>query len=262
MTKFLNPPKRFKFSDDIMFSLIMQNEDICRDVLTVILGEKIGKIKHLVTQNTIANKADRKYIRVDVSVETENGKLYDIEMQTTSHKSLPQRMRLYQAMMDVNTVQLRQSYKSIPDNFVIFICNFDFFERDAPLYICRNLCENVERLPLNDGTYKIVVNATAFADAKSEKLASFLCYVNTNEPSDELTRRIDTMVNSNAYQMSALEGFMTQFSTFEMDARDEARAEGAYQKACETARRLLVKGLSVTEIADITDLSEEEILAL
>ena len=81
------------------------------------------------------------------------------------------------------------------------------------------------------------------------------------------------MVNSNAYQQNALEEFF-HFSAIDQDrrkdafnegkakGRSEGLAEGAYQKACETATKLLVKGLSITEIVDITGLSEAEILAL
>ena len=73
------------------------------------------------------------------------------------------------------------------------------------------------------------------------------------------------MVNSNTYQQNALEGFF-QFSTIDQDRRKDAfkegEAKGAYQKACETAKKLLLKGFSLYEIQDITGLSENEILKL
>ncbi|MBQ9494041.1 MAG: hypothetical protein IJR50_00205 [Treponema sp.] len=84
---------------------------------------------------------------------------------------------------------------------------------------------------------------------------------------------------------SALEGFF-QFSTIDQERRKddfregeakglakgrtlglikghtEGKAERAYQKACKTAKKLLLKGFSLYEIQDITGLTQEEILKL
>ncbi len=38
------------FTDDFMFSQVMHDEEICRQVVELILGIKIGKIEYLSTQ--------------------------------------------------------------------------------------------------------------------------------------------------------------------------------------------------------------------
>ena len=261
------------------------NERICSEVIELLLGNRIGKIKRLITENQIANKVDRRYIRLDVTVETEDGNIYDVEMQTYSRKNLPKRMRLYSSMIDANYLDKNEDFENLPKTFIIFICTFDFYKKGKPLYFFRNLCNDEEDLDFRDETYKLVANTTAFHKAENEKLRAFLEYVQSNQATDELTRRIDKMVNSPNYQVSALEGFRA-FSMIEMDTKREAFDEGfdegfgeglsegrtqgisegisqgAYQKACETAIKLREMGLSLENIAKATGLSEEEIMAL
>jgi len=50
--------------------------------------------------------------------------------------------------------------------------------------------------------------------------------------------------------------------TFE-DILEDERAEAAHEKACDMAKKMLAQGkLSIQEIADISDLPEEEIRTL
>ena len=44
--------------------------------------------------------------------------------------------------------------------------------------------------------------------------------------------------------------------------REEGRAEGAHDKAVETARNMLAEGISVATVIKCTDLAEEEVSEL
>ena len=75
--------KRFDdltIADDFMFCKVMQNEDICKEFLEMVLSDKIGKIVYLSPQNSVATGIEAKSIRLDVFVKDEAGKSYDIEM--------------------------------------------------------------------------------------------------------------------------------------------------------------------------------------
>ena len=255
------PPKRFKFSDDVMFSLVMADKEICGEVITRIIGNEIGEIRHIITQRTLVNKPKLKYTRFDVCVETTDGKLYDVEIQMSDQHNLERRKRYYQSMLDATTTRSGTEYENLPDTYIIFICDFDYFGKGEPLYIFENLCKNNSGVVLKDGSHKVVVNLGGYEKCDNERLKLLLHYIKTNAANDDLTRRIDDMVNSNAYQQNALEDFF-QFSTIDQDRRKDAFKEGAYQKACETARILLEMGLNVDKITLATGLSEEEIAHL
>ena len=67
-------------ADDFMFCKIMQNEDICKEFLEMVLANEIGKIAYLSPQNTVAAGIEAKSVRLDVFIKDETGKSYDIEM--------------------------------------------------------------------------------------------------------------------------------------------------------------------------------------
>ena len=82
------------FTDDFLFCKVLENnEDICEELLELILGKKIRKINYLAKQKVIDITSDGKGIRLDVYLEDDENTVFDIEMQTTTRKDLPKRTR-------------------------------------------------------------------------------------------------------------------------------------------------------------------------
>ena len=276
---------KYDFSDDVIFCHIMQNSDICKEVLEIILAENIAPIKNIISQNSLSRVKDAKTIRLDIMVETIDGKLYDIEMQIAKKHELPKRMRFYQSMLDLSYLQEGEHYRKLRDNYVIFICKFDFFKKNLPVYFFENSCKNDDSIKLNDGTKKIIINTTAFENAKNKKLQQLLAFIQKGTPSNTLTRRINEMVEITKLQKAARE-FYQLISPYEMDIRDEGiteglkegherglkegrelglkegRAEGSHTRTIEIAKQMLLKNFSQEDICDITGLSLEEVQAL
>lgn len=94
-----------------------------------------------------------KGIRLDVYVKGTD-KVFDIEMQATDTKELPERARYYQGVIDVDCLDSGQLYKSLKDSFIIFICVPDIFSRGLPVYTFENLCHQDTTIPLGDRTLK------------------------------------------------------------------------------------------------------------
>ena len=161
-----------------------------------------------------------------------------------------------------------QSYykQELKPSYVIFICTFDYFEKDEPVYFFRSW--DVENgLPLDDFSYKIVLN-TACSPAKvPEKLKAFYEYINDPKKSQasELTRMIDERVrkfNSGEWR--------SKYMTFEQilnererksfaQGHSEGLTEGAAQKQREIAKSMMKEGISKKIITKITGLSDEEV---
>ena len=81
----------------------------------------------------LAGAFGKKGVRFDV-VAHEGRKLYDIEMQVTNHKDLPQRIRYYQGMLDKATLDSGKDYRGLKQTYIIFICTFDAFGWGLPVY--------------------------------------------------------------------------------------------------------------------------------
>jgi len=240
--------------DDFMFCKVMQNTDVCKKLIEIILADTIGKIAYISIQHNITTYEQAKSVRFDVLMQTENGKFYDVEMQVSNERNIPKRMRFYQAAIDISFLDKGNSYNSLNDSFIIFICTFDAIGKNRPVYTFENLCIEDKNTPLQDGTRKVIINAEAFNNTEDKELKEFLEYLKTGEATNEFTREIETMIQAIKQNEQARQEYRLM-STFEMDAREK----GAYDKSIETAKILKQLGDSLQKIMQVTGLTESEI---
>ena len=203
-------------------------------------------------------------VRFDAFVES--SKLWaDIEMQTSDGLELDKRARYYHANRDLDFLEQGKRYKDLKPSYVIFICTFDHFNMDEPVYFFRSWA--VEKgLPLDDLSYTIVLNTKCSPEKVPETLKPFYEYLNDpkKNQASELTRMIDERVrkfNSNEWRK--------RYMTFEYILNEHKREgeaigfeKGAAQKQREIAKNLKQAGIPVEVIAENTGLSAEEVEAL
>ena len=111
--------------------------------------------------------------------------------------------------------------------------------------------------PLQDGTKKIILNASAFKETNNQALQGFLQYVKTGKVTTEYTRRIEKVIQTVKISEQARKEYRVLPAVI-MDAFDE----GSRQAKLETAKNLLHFGLSRENIAQVTGLSPAEVDAL
>jgi len=244
--------------DDFMFCKVMQNTDLCKRLIEMILSDTIGQISYISVQHNINAYEQAKSVRFDVLVQTENGKFYDVEMQVSNEKNIPKRMRFYQAAIDISFLDKGKFYNDLNDSFIIFICLFDVIDKNKPIYTFENICIENKNISLQDGTKKIIINADAFNNTKNKALKGFLEYLKTGKTKNEFTRRIEEMIQTIKQNEQARQEYRLM-STFEMDARYKGFTEGTYNNKKETAKILKQLGDSIQKIMQVTGLPEEEI---
>ena len=249
--------KRFEdltFTDDFMFCKAMQNPDLCKGLIEMILADTIGKIAYISIQHNLKNYEQAKSVRFDVLVQTENGNLYDVEMQVSNEKNIPKRMRFYQAAIDISFLDIGNFYNDLNDSFIIFICLFDVIGKNRPVYTFENICIEDKNISLQDGTKKVIINSEAFKNTEDKDLKEFLEYLKTGKPNNEFTRRIEEVIQTIKENEQARQEYRLM-STFEMDARYKGFSEGLKQ----TAKNMKMEKLDISLIKKITGLSESEI---
>lgn len=266
-------------TDDFLFCRVMRNEQICRQLLELILHVKVGKIKFLTSQHEIEVDPQSKAIAMDVYLRDED-KVVNVEMQNGHRLELPKRTRYYQAVADVDNTSPGKSYTDMKDNYVIFICTFDPFLLGNAIYEFENICMSCNpTLPLNDGTHKIFLNTTANDLASLDPdLKLFYDYVCCGTAESQLTERISGEITAIKKNREARRKYMT-YTTRIMEAKTDALNEGIaigeergrsegislgitqgeHKKAIETAEKLITLGLPQDQIASVTGLSPEEI---
>ena len=240
--------------DDFMFCKVMQNPDLCKKLIEMILTDTIGKIAYISIQHNINTYEQAKSVRFDVLVQTENGKFYDVEMQVSNEKNISKRMRFYQAAIDISFLDKGNFYNDLNESFIIFICLFDVLRKNRSIYTFENICLEDKNISLQDGTKKVIINAEAFKDTKNKELKEFLEYLKTGKTKSEFTREIETMIQAVKNNEQARQEYRLM-STFEMDAR----YKGIYENKRETAKILKQLGDSLQKIMQVTGLPESEI---
>lgn len=84
-----------EFSDWPMFDLLMTNEELCRELLEVVLDAPVSNIEYVIAENDIRPTLTNHGVRLDAYVKTEN-EVCNIEMQTVKRAKLGRRLRFYQ----------------------------------------------------------------------------------------------------------------------------------------------------------------------
>ena len=181
-------------TDAFMFAKVMSNKEICKPVLEQILNIKIRDIEYLDYEETIQIAPGSKSIRLDIYVEDDNNTVFNLEMQTTNYEELPKRSRYYQDIIDLKLIEKGQAYDILKTSYVIFICTFDFFEKNRSIYEFENICVDDSDIKLNDGTHKIFLNTKGNRDGISEELQMLLDYFDGREPESQLAKDIDRKV--------------------------------------------------------------------
>ena len=214
-----------EFSDDFMFySVLTLNPDLLKEMLERILDMEIAEIQLLEGQKTMEYCYTGKGIRLDVYAKTTDGKVFNVEMQTSGEKQIPKRMRYYQGMLDVNLLKKSGDYTKIDDSYIIFICLHDPFGKNLPVYTFKNICTEEDSVLLEDGTSKIVVNVSGDKSKASKKLIPLLEYIESNATKDDFTGKLENEVT----RIKGLEERRNLYMLYEINlakAREEGRAE-------------------------------------
>ena len=262
--------KNATIANNFIFYKIMQNnEDVCKELLEILLQIKIDHIV-MHTEETIEIDYDKKGIRLDVYAEGTD-KAFDLEMQSTDKGELPERARYYQGVLDVSTLSSGADYKELKDNYVIFICVPDIFEKGLAKYTFENLCLENHEIKLNDRAYKYFFIASNYDKILDERQKAFLKLVMSPNATgtDSFTEKVTKLVEEAKLNTQWRKQFMEweremakKFREGKEEGIKEGLIEGAQQKAEEIAKNALIAKLPIDQISQITGLSTEIILEI
>ena len=182
------------FTDDFMFCKIMENDEhICKSVIEILLGIQVERIDYANRQESIAMDFGSRGIRLDVVVKGD-GKIFNLEMQTTMEKDLPKRARYYQAMMDLDFLEKGKEYETLPESFVVFICTSDPFGCGLPRYTVNQTCmeNSAASEKIDDKSRKVYYNARAWKEQSEQdaEVQAFLKFLATRKAESKLTGEI------------------------------------------------------------------------
>ena len=268
------------FTNDFVFAMVMRDPEICKGIVELLLpNEEIGEVKIATADNSLPDKAkapevvpqasldfgkDMRGVRFDAYVKTAN-EWIDIEMQTTNKHDIEKRSRYYQVLMDTDCLEKGSKFKDLKTTYVVFICTFDYFSLDEPMYVAESYIRK-NNLHFDDGTSKILLNTKCSPDKVPEKLRAFYAYI--NDPTKVGSKLIEG-INERVKEYNT-EEWRAKFVTLECmiaeakeegleQGRTEGEAYGRADRELEMAKALKDKGVDIEIIAETSGLSVEEI---
>lgn len=217
---------QLKFKDNFMFGAVMVNEEICRNFLEMAVGVPIEKVE-ISKEKSMIYHPEYRGIRLDIIARDEKRTHYNVEMQVAKKSHLGKRARYYHSQMDMELLLTGEDYTLLPASYVIFICDFDPFDKKKYRYIFQNVCRETG-LSMADGSTTIFLSTCGENEAEVPgKLIRFLKFVkadltdSTRDYQDDYIRKIQESIAKIKGSREMEEKFML----LEELLRDE-RAEG------------------------------------
>ena len=173
--------------------LVSQGEDgeeVCRILLSTILGRPIRKVHVVPQKNVLGIDTDRHGIRMDAYIEDVSEEalneidakvipdIYDLEPNSAYEKrSLPKRMRYYHGLIDTQVLASDTEYDKLPNVVIIIILPYDPFGKNRMVYTVQNQCVEDTTIPYDDGARKIFLNTRGTEGNPSQELKDMLKYI-------------------------------------------------------------------------------------
>ena len=143
--------------DNFMFGAVMMNEEICRELLELVLGFRIAKVT-VSREKSYVYHPKYKGVRLDIIAADEKNTHYDVEMQVSRKAKPGKRSRYYHSQIDMDLLLTGEDYETLPDAYVIFICDFDPFDKKKYRYTFDSLCREDHDLLLEDGSHTVFLS--------------------------------------------------------------------------------------------------------
>lgn len=201
-------------------------------------------------------------ICLDVYLDDEAGTIYNVEMQNTRDE-LPRRARYYQSGIDRHTLEKGDGYDSLRESYVIFVCNYDHFNRGLAVYEKVSTLRGCEDEIYDDGSHVYILNSRYKTKNAAEPIIQFLDCIRDgkfaeNYADGSLMSVVVEAVNS-VKTNSEKEGMYMTFAMKLADERRIGRAEGRTEERVESIMHLM-EGLSLTreQAAKILKIPEDE----
>ena len=257
--------KKYKYgiSSDFIFKLVFNHKQLAKKLIEKILGISIATLTVLQSEKFVLNgKKDGKAVRLDIFAKDDEGRGYDIEMQSSNDPNdpLPLRARYYVSMLDQEAINKGEHYPELKQTYVIFICNFALFGGKRRLYTFNFRCNEDTSIKLNDNSTIVFLCSKGKSNSGIDKdIVSFLDYINDDSQiKSDFVKEIDERV-SQLNQNPDEQGGINMYEWAFQERSDRARAEGRAEGQVELIINMIKENVPFELIAKCSKLTVEKV---
>ena len=241
-----NMYEKLTIRNKFMFGKVTQNPVIAQKMADLLTPVEIGAVTETEREKFLQHRSSSKYVKLDMYLEDENGRVVDTEMQNKSNnkmvqEELPLRIRYYQGMIDQEILSTGTDYIFLKETYIIFICTYDSFGKGKYVYHFHMTCDEDESIQLHDKMNWIFYNTTADLSNAPEGIKKFLSYVENEYAEDEFTRLIDKEVKNARLNEEWRSEYLKTYVN-DMDMRREGYLEGEEYGKAEGKRLGIAEG--------------------
>ena len=252
--KFLPKIQQFRLMDDTFMSLVFQNKACTEFLIRTILDDDSLVVIHVDTQNSLKNLRGRS-VRLDITAHDADGRIYNIEVQRSDTGALPERARYNSAMLDANAARPGEPYQQLPETYVIFITENDYFHSGLPLYHVERMVRELDR-PFGDRAHILYVNGTYRG---RDKIGALMHDFSCMDPADMYS----PILAGEAAQYKSTEKGVSRMCRImeEMidEGRQKGREEGRREGLLDNVKRLMANGsLSLEKAMDLLGIQGDD----
>lgn len=152
-------------------------------------------------------------------------------------------------------------YHDLPDTFVIFVCDFDYFGAGLAVYERECRVKGTD-IPYDDGTRVFILNSRYKQGNSDRAILESLDYIRTNDAQlgyqSELAQKIVNRVSC-IHQDERMEGIYMSTELYELEIREKGRLEGRQEGRQEGMESALLS--SIRNLTDTMHLTVEQAMS-
>lgn len=269
--------------NDIIFQAFFSrkgNEEFLIDFLNALLKIDIRQIEIREEVNLERLSKREKGGRLDLQATLNNGIIVNIELQLRNNKNIEERTTYYSAKVISRETERGTDYKNIKQVIMINILDYELLGFDEFVSETAIVLDKHRDYEVLQGIKWYFVELPKFRKANpdmNEKLNQWLALIdNYDKERIRMAEKNNKTIQKAKLEMRYLTGeaelrriaeleekwemdYISGMSSAKEDGRQEGRKEGKKSTQIETAKKLLKLNMTIKQIVEITELTEEEI---
>lgn len=252
---------RFRPIDDTFFEKLVEDREVCEELLRIILNNDRLKVISVTPQKGINNLQGRS-VRLDALCDLEDGRRCNIEVHRSRNEDALRRIRYDASCITANIVDPGDDFRDIPDVDSVYISDYDIFKSGRCIYHVEPVVQETEET-LDNGHHEIYVNTVVDDGSTVSELMRCFLQTEVNHPKfPKLSARVNYLKHSEegVNYMCAISEEIREEGRRE--GRKEGKKEGRKEGRREGIRIGEKKGERVAVKKMLTKLTPEEIIEL
>lgn len=163
----------------------------------------------------------------------------------------------------MENLDAEQKYKELPDTYIIFITENDYYQAGKPIYIIQNMNITLNQ-PFCDGSHILYVNGEYRGDSDIGKLMHDFNCIDAADMNFEILAEKTRYLKENPKGVSEMCKEMEKlrdesYAEGLEEGRREGISEGREDQARKTARNMLEQKFSLEQIAKTVEFDEQTV---